>query len=213
MDIDVTQYLGAVERAVETREMDGRPAHVIIVRRTYDTTVDDLWNAITDPGRIPRWFLPVSGDLRPGGSYRLEGNASGRILACEPPRRLDLTWEFDGKVSWVAVQLDEVEEARTRLVLEHAAHPDEHWEQFGAGAGGIGWDLALIGLTEHLRTGAAVDPAVAMAWMQSAAGLEYMRGSGEEWARASLASGMDQAEVNAAAKRTLAFYTGEPGAG
>ena len=44
-----------------------------------------MWDACTDPERIGRWFLPVSGDLRLGGRYQLEGNAGGEILRCEPP--------------------------------------------------------------------------------------------------------------------------------
>lgn len=54
---------------------------VLTLSRTYPTDVDDLWNACTDAERIPQWFLPVSGDLRPGGSYELAGNAHARSRA------------------------------------------------------------------------------------------------------------------------------------
>src|SRR5690606_22050656 len=59
------------------RDHQGRPARVARLMRSYPTTQDDLWDAITNPERIPRWFMPVSGDLRPGGHYQLEGNAGG----------------------------------------------------------------------------------------------------------------------------------------
>ncbi|WP_308168107.1 hypothetical protein [Nonomuraea sp. NEAU-A123] len=45
-----------------------------------------MWDACTSAEHIPRWFLPIEGDLRAGGCYRLEGNAGGEVLACEPPR-------------------------------------------------------------------------------------------------------------------------------
>ena len=58
------------------------------LRRTYDAPIDDVWDALTTPERIGRWFLPISGDYRLGGRYQFEGNAGGEILACERPNRL-----------------------------------------------------------------------------------------------------------------------------
>ena len=46
-----------------------------------------MWDAVTSAERIPRWFLPISGDLRLGGRYQLEGNAGGEVLECAPPAR------------------------------------------------------------------------------------------------------------------------------
>ncbi|MGH9223767.1 MAG: hypothetical protein ACRD2W_08260 [Acidimicrobiales bacterium] len=48
---------------------------VVSISRTYDTTVEDLFDACTSAERIPRWFLPVTGNLRVGGRYQLAGNA------------------------------------------------------------------------------------------------------------------------------------------
>src|SRR6187397_2271932 len=92
MKFDVIENIGAVQREVRDCERDGRPARAVVAERTYDTTVDDLWDAITDGDRIPRWFLPIEGDLRLGGRYQFKGNAGGDILECERPRRLRLTW-------------------------------------------------------------------------------------------------------------------------
>ena len=116
---DVVRYIGAVTREVQTREFQGRPARVVVASCAYDTPIDDVWDAITSAERIPRWFLPVSGDLRLGGRYQLQGNAGGKITACEPPRTLDLTWEFGGQTSWVNVRLSELSDGGTRLKLEH----------------------------------------------------------------------------------------------
>jgi hypothetical protein len=55
----------------------------LLIRRTYDATPEDVWDALTDPERIVRWFLPIKGDLRIGGRFSLEGNAGGEILRCD----------------------------------------------------------------------------------------------------------------------------------
>src|SRR3569833_498185 len=149
MQIDVPGYLGAVVRRVEDREHQGTPVRVVVATRLYDTDIDDLWDALTRPERIPRWFLPVTGELKLGGKYQLQGNAGGTIVECAPPRRLGVTWEFGGQVSWVNVRLAQAGEGRTELTLEHLAPIDPHWETYGPGAVGVGWDLTLIGLALH----------------------------------------------------------------
>ena len=209
MKIDIIAYIGAVTRKVGSREHDGRPARVVLAGRTYDTTIEAVWDAITSAERIPRWFLPITGELRLGGRYQLQGNAGGEITRCEPPRHLAVTWEYGGEVSWVTVELAEDAKGGTRLELEHVAHvDDERWNQFGPGAVGVGWDLTLMGLGLHLATGAAADPQAALAWMASPEGKDFMRRSSEDWCRASVASGTDAAAATAAAGRTSAAYTG-----
>ena len=215
MKIDLPRHIGAVTRAVENRMHDGRPAHVVIASRTYDTTIDDLWDALTSQERIPRWFLPVSGDLRLGGRYQLKGNAGGTITACEPPRHVAMTWEYGGEVSWVDVKLAATPDGGAHLELEHIAlAPHPRWDEFGPGAVGVGWDMALTGLANHVASGEAVDPKEAMAWMMSAEGKEFVRRASTDWCRASIASGTSAQAAEAAAARTTAAYTGEtPDAG
>ncbi len=164
MKIDVLRYIGAVTRAIRNRDHEGRPARVLVATCTYDTTIDDVWDAITNAQRIPRWFLPISSDLRLGGRYQLQGNASGQITGCNPPSSLAVTWEFGGQISWVHLRLTELSDGGTRLQLEHIAHvPDEFWNQYGPGAVGVGWDLAIMGLGLHLSTGVTADPKEAAA--------------------------------------------------
>ena len=83
--IDVAHEISSVDRRVGSRTLEAGEARTLTVSRIYDTPPEDLWDACTDPERIARWFLPISGDLRPGGRYELEGNASGTIERCEPP--------------------------------------------------------------------------------------------------------------------------------
>lgn len=208
-DFDVLRYIGMVTREIHTREYEGRPARVLLATCPYDTTIDDVWDAITNPERIPRWLLPISGDLRLGGHYQLEGNASGQITACDPPRTLDLTWEFGGQVSWVQVRLTELSDGGTSLRLEHTAHvPDDLWNQYGPGAVGVGWDLATLGLGRHLA-GATVDPKQAAEWPTTEDGKDFVSRSSDEWRRASIAAGTPEAAAREAAGRTTAFYTGQ----
>ena len=209
MPMDLSRHLGAVTRSVANRMHEGRPANVVIASRAYDTTVEDLWDALTNKERIPRWFLPVSGDLRLGGRYQLQGNAGGTITRCEPPRRVAMTWEYAGQVSWVDVKLEATPDGRAQLELEHIALPDEHWDRFGPGATGVGWDMALSGLEQHIATRERVDPAEAMAWFGSEDGKSFVRHSSDDWCRAAIAAGAEQAAATAAAARTTAAYTGE----
>ena len=91
MEIDVARVLGLVTRTVRNFEKDGKPASTVTLTRLFDTSVDDLWDALTSKERIPRWFLPVEGDLRLGGRYQLKGNAGGTITACTPPSHFAAT--------------------------------------------------------------------------------------------------------------------------
>ena len=210
---DILRDAGLVIREVRALEHDGEPARMVIASRAYDTSAEDLWDALTNPERIPRWFLPISGDLRLGGRYQFLGNAGGEITACEPPRRVAVTWEGPGgPVSWVTVTLEPESGARTRLRLEHMAPMGDgaFWDRFGPGAVGVGWDGAIRGLGLHIASGAAVDPAAAMAWSMSDAGKAFSRACSEDWGRAAIESGEDPAKAHAAAARTTAFYTAAP---
>ena len=209
MDFDVEGNLVVVERSVASLERDGRPARAVTLARGYGTTVEDLWDAVTNGERLPRWFLPVSGDLEPGGRYQLEGNAGGVISACEPRSRLALTWEFGGDLSWVEVRFAAAGAGRARLALTHTAYLSGHWDQYGPGAVGVGWEMGLLGLAFHLAQPAAPKPDEA-AFAASRDGKAFITGSSDRWGQAAVASGTDPAAARAAAGRTTAFYTGEP---
>jgi uncharacterized protein YndB with AHSA1/START domain len=205
--IDVTQQIDAVRRQVGTRTLEAGEARVVTVSQTYAAALDDVWDACTDPERIPRWFLPVSGDLRLGGRYQLEGNAGGTIEGCDPPKSFAATWEYGDMVSWIEVRLTTEPEGGTRFELDHIAHVDEHWAEFGPGAVGIGWDMGLMGLALHLSSGTPADPEESAAWAASDEGRRFVSLSSRRWCEASIAAGTDEAEAQAAADRTTAAYT------
>ena len=117
----------------------------------------------------------------PRRPYQLEGNASGTITACDPPAHLEATWEYDGEVSWIAVRLA-VDGDGTELRLVHTAHVDDaRWDEFGPGAVGIGWDLSLLGLAQHLAAGLSPSPRRTSV-SEEGRGLIHAPG-GEAWCR------------------------------
>ena len=159
--IDITGQLNAIDRKVERQPATSGAGELVrvLLRRTYDTPIQDVWDAMTQPDRLKRWFLPISGDLRPGGSFQLEGNGGGEILSCEPPRLLRAT--FGDPNSIVELRLTPQGDSDTELELEHSV-PIE-LAQSGAGAlyVGPGWDGALMGLGRYLRGEAIGDPVAA----------------------------------------------------
>jgi uncharacterized protein YndB with AHSA1/START domain len=212
--IDVAHEISRVERRIGTRTLAAGEARTLTISRVYDTPPEDLWDACTNPERISRWFLPISGDLREGGRYELQGNASGTIERCEPPHSVDATWEYGGEVTWIELRLTPEADGRTRFALEHIAHVDDTlWAQFGPGAVGVGWDGGLLGLTLHLAgSNELPDREAAEAWQASDEGREFLSVSSERWGEASIAAGTDPDEAGAAAARTTDFYTGQPAA-
>ena len=100
---------------------------VVRMEDRFDTGIDDVWSALTDPSRLARWYGEVEGDLRLGGEFRVRVFASGwegtgRVEACEPPRRLVVTGKEPdqpgGDVSEVTLAADG---DQTILVLDQLA--------------------------------------------------------------------------------------------
>lgn len=205
-------HLGAVTRDLRDGERDGHPLRVLVVQRDFAAARLEVWDALTTRERIPRWFAPVTGDLQLGGRYQIEGNAGGEVLACEEPAGFEITWEYDGQLSWVEVMLSEIGSG-CRLRLEHSAPVSpQMWEQFGPGAVGMGWEMMLMGLAEHFAS-PDFSAAEAQATMTTPDGMAWigqvMAGSSSAWGTADAAFGTDPARASAAAGRCLAAYTGQ----
>jgi uncharacterized protein YndB with AHSA1/START domain len=208
--IDVTQQINSVRRTLGKRTLEAGEARVSTISQVYDTDIDDLWDVVTNSERIARWFLPVTGELKEGGSYQLEGNANGTVTRCDRPHGYSATWEFAGEVSWIEVRLTP-EGSGTRFLLEHVAHvKDEWWDQFGPGATGVGWDGALYGLAGYLAApdGPRITPEQANDWAMTDEGKSFMRQSSDKWAELAVAAGDDPVAARERADRVYAFYTG-----
>ena len=207
--IEVQHQINDVRRTLGDRTLEAGAARVQTISQVYDTGIDDMWSVVTAPERIARWFLPVTGELKEGGSYQLEGNAGGTISKCDKPHGYDATWEFGGMVSWIEVRLTP-EDGGTRFELRHIAPVvDEMWDQFGPGATGVGWDMGFMGLAMYLDDPSSVPDATAKAtWHETPEGKEFIRAACDRWGEAAVAYGDDAAKAKASADRTFGFYTG-----
>lgn len=213
--MDIVREIEATRREVGSGRIAAGEGRSIRLRRTYDAPIDDVWDALTNPERIGRWFLPITGDYRLGGRYQFEGNAGGEIVACDRPNRLRVTWVYGenvqpSDVSELEVRLSPAGDDQTVFELEHTAVvPDDRWAEYGPGAVGVGWEQGLLGLALHLRGGSVGDP---IAWQLSAEGRDFAQRSSEAWGAANQAAGADPAVAAQAVANTTAFYAPEPDA-
>jgi len=206
--------VGIEYRVVKKDEYQGKAVRIVVAARTYAAEINDLWDATTNAERISHWFGPVSGNLELGGRYQLEGNASGEITRCDRPTTFDVTWEYADNVSWVKVHLESVADG-TRLTLEHIMEKDEaseaHWEKYGPGATGVGWELGFLGLGMYLEIGGkAIAEEEFNEWLTSPEGKAFIESCANAWGEAHIESGEDAAIAVAMAKKTASFYCGEP---
>lgn len=209
-EIEIVAEINRMHRRTGTRQVEAGEARTVLMRRAYDADVADVWDAVTSPERIGRWFLPVSGEFKVGGRYQLEGNAGGEILVCDEPNLLRVSWLMgpDPGFSEVEVRLTPEGEGRTVFELEHVAVvPPGFWDQFGPGAVGVGWDGMFLGLALHLA-GGELSRAEAEAWQMSPEGKEFNTRSAHAWGAAYAASGADEETVRATTAAVIGFYTG-----
>jgi uncharacterized protein YndB with AHSA1/START domain len=209
--IDVITEISEAHRKVGARMLEGDEARVVTISRSYAAQLADVWDACTNSQRIPRWFLPVHGQLTIGGRYQFEGNAGGTISRCDAPHGFDATWEYGGDVSWIELRLTDEGNDHTLFQLNFISRvDDDKWAQFGPGAAGVGWDGALMGLSLHLSTRETVNPDGVAEWSASDDGRWFLTASSDAWYDASVAFGTDPTDARLAADRTTAFYTGMP---
>ncbi|WP_028280654.1 SRPBCC family protein [Arthrobacter sp. H5] len=128
-------HLGKSGLLGEVREVDG--VSTVHVEDVYDTDIDDLWAAVTEPARLGRWIAKVDGDLWLGGlfaaSFTSGWEGSGRIEVCDAPRHLLLTME-PGTPDEAQIEAVLTAEAMgTRLVVEERGLPADEAPDHGAG--------------------------------------------------------------------------------
>lgn len=210
--MDFERAFGADIREVSKGEREGRPTHVVRASRTYPTSPEDLWTAITEKRRIESWFGQVSSDFKHGGRFSIEGNAEGDIISCDPPHTLALSWEFGGNTSWVTATIKNVKDGAL-LTLEHELPTDEvseaHWDKYGPGATGVGWEMAMLGLDGHVRTNGESVIEAGKAWAEGIEGKRMLRFWSEAWGKAHSEDGTPTQIAEETAARTANFYTGQ----
>ena len=119
------------------RSADG--TGVVRMQDRYDTDIDDLWAALTDPRRLARWIGEVEGDLRLGGEFRARFFSSGwegtgRVEACQPPDRwLVRTADADDPDEHEIEARLTADGDHTILVIEERGIPVDQLAAYGAG--------------------------------------------------------------------------------
>jgi len=206
---DVLDELAAARRTMGAGTLPAGEAYTMELRRRYDASIDDVWDALTNPERLARWMKPVTGELRLGGAFAVEGAEHGEILRCDPPHLLRVSWMFGPEAdAWpgtseVEVRLSPGSGGSTEFELVHAAAVGEPmFPTYGPGAGGVGWDLHLLALAAFLE-GEDLDHEE---FSVSSAGQEFTRRSASAWGEAHLSGGGEPGQVTAAVEATTAFY-------
>ena len=123
----------------------------------FDTDIDDLWSALTDPRRLARWIAEVEGDLRPSGEFRArftsQWEGTGRVEACEPPRRLVLLTRATNQPDEHVIEATLAADGdQTVLVIEERGMPLDQLAAYGAG-----WQVHVEDLAAHLAGRARCD--------------------------------------------------------
>jgi len=114
------------EPELRHRAIGAGEARVCVLTRTYETSVEDLWDACTNPERLARWYTTVTGELRLGGRFEQVNMGGGEIAVCDAPRFL--------KVVLGAGGADEIEvrvspgprDGTATLEVQHATTLDAH---------------------------------------------------------------------------------------
>jgi uncharacterized protein YndB with AHSA1/START domain len=186
--IDIMREIDAIRRSVRRDE----ESVSVAIDRTYPTSVEDVWEAITTPERIARWFAPISGDLREGGEFQVEGNANGQILKCDKPNLLRMTYGAPNSIVEIRLVPDG---DSTTLEVEHTVPLEIARNGSGAMWVGPGWDGGFLALGQYLRGEAPEDPVAAEGSVERQ---QFNAKSVHAWAEAARLSGTATEEEIAA---------------
>ena len=151
----MTEQSPATTRITGTmHSVDGKG--VVRMDGRYDTDIDDLWSAVSDPVRLARWIAEVDGELHVGGAFRVTFTSGweggGRVEVCEPPNRLLVTLS-PGDEDETVVEAELVADGdQTRLVVEERGLPLAELAAHGAG-----WQAHLEDLDSHVAGQEAAD--------------------------------------------------------
>jgi uncharacterized protein YndB with AHSA1/START domain len=124
---------------------------IVRMEDRFDTDMDDVWSALTDPSRLARWYGEVEGDLRLGGEYRARlfssgWEGTGRVEACEPPQRLLVRIKDADEPEEGVIEVTLTADGdQTMVVWEERGMPLDFVSAYGAGV-----QLHVEDLADHL---------------------------------------------------------------
>jgi uncharacterized protein YndB with AHSA1/START domain len=118
--------------------------HDLALTREFRAPIDDVWDSVTQPERVARWFGHWSGEAGPGKTISLTMTAEDgaptsdvTITACTPPQHLAVA-VVDEQGTWhLELHLSE-QGGVTTLELVHHLAPDAP-----VGEVGPGWEFYL----------------------------------------------------------------------
>jgi uncharacterized protein YndB with AHSA1/START domain len=131
------------------RSADGKG--IVRVQDRFETDMDDVWSALTDPRRLARWLGEVEGDLRVGGEFRAHFDTSGwqgtgRVEVCESPERLLVMTKHEKQPDEHAVEAALTSDGdHSILVLEERGMRLDQLAAYGAGV-----QIHIEDLADHL---------------------------------------------------------------
>ncbi|HEV7204042.1 MAG TPA: SRPBCC family protein [Jatrophihabitans sp.] len=135
----MTRIIGTMHRIDDKRG-------AVRMEDVYDTGIDDLWAALTEPDRLARWIGDVDGDLQLGGTFEARFTSTwegpGRVDVCDHPHRLVVTLEPGTADETVIEAALTPEGDKTRLIIEERGLPLDNLAAHGAGWQAHGEDLA-----------------------------------------------------------------------
>jgi uncharacterized protein YndB with AHSA1/START domain len=141
---------------------------VVRIEHRFESTIDEVWSALTDPARLARWYGEVAGDLRAGGEFRSHVFASGwegtgRITECDPPRRLAFVSSEPGRPEHALEVTLSPDGDGTTIVYENHGVPLDLLFAYGAGE-----QIHVEDLGVHLAGGERDDAESRWAALESA---------------------------------------------
>jgi uncharacterized protein YndB with AHSA1/START domain len=119
--------------------------HDIVIERTFNASIDDVWASLTEPERMNRWIGTWSGDPAPGKRITFRMTAEGEdaqdedvlIHACHAPMHFDVE-SFQAESSWrLKVNLAESDGVTTLVFIQNVA------EEVDSASYGVGWEYYL----------------------------------------------------------------------
>ncbi len=116
--------------------------------RSYPAAAAEVWNALTTPERIARWYGTIVGapPRAVGDEFEVEigeGMIRRALLeSCAAPSGLSYTWwSGDGDPGLVTIRLDAIADDETRLTVQHDRLRPHRMTQYGGG-----WEQNLVAL-------------------------------------------------------------------
>ena len=113
----------------------------------YPTAPGELWDAVTDPQQLERWFARVEGELREGGHFTIHfdnGDAPRcHVFEYAPQRQFAFEWPAPNETLVTVTVMPDGKGSRLRLRHENLTRTTA--PRFAAG-----WDAYLHALADHL---------------------------------------------------------------